>query len=80
MSEDKRSFEEKLQDVQEIIARIEAGTIPLEESVRQYEEGMKQLNALDEELNGMSRRLTVLMNGKDGQPEELAVEEGNETL
>ena len=80
MSEDKRSFEEKLQAVQEIIARIEAGTIPLEESVRQYEEGMKQLNALDEELNGMSRRLTVLMNGKDGQPEELAVEEGNETL
>ena len=80
MSEDKRSFEEKLLDVQEIIARIEAGTIPLEESVRQYEEGMKQLNALDEELNGMSRRLTVLMNGKDGQPEELAVEEGNETL
>lgn len=75
MSEEKRSFEERLQAVQEIISRIEGGTIPLEESVQQYEEGMKQLNALDEELNGISRRLTVLQSGKDGQPEEVPAED-----
>ena len=75
MNEEKRSFEERLQAVQEIISRIEGGTIPLEESVQQYEEGMKQLNALDEELNGISRRLTVLQSGKDGQPEEVPAED-----
>lgn len=75
MSEEKRSFEERLQAVQEIISRIEGGTIPLEESVQQYEEGMKQLNALDEELSGISRRLTVLQSGKDGQPEEVPAED-----
>ena len=63
MSEEKKSFEEKLQDVQEIISRIEEGKLPLEDSVKQFEEGMKTLSALDEELKDMNRRLTVLQDG-----------------
>lgn len=63
MTEDKRSFEEKLQAVQEIITRIEEGKLPLEDSVKQFEEGMKTLSALDEELKDMNRRLTVLQDG-----------------
>ena len=63
MSEGKKSFEEKLQDVQEIITRIEEGKLPLEDSVKQFEEGMKTLSALDEELKDMNRRLTVLQDG-----------------
>ncbi len=63
MSEEKKSFEEKLQEVQEIISRIEEGKLPLEDSVKQFEEGMKTLSALDEELKDMNRRLTVLQDG-----------------
>ena len=63
MSEEKKSFEAKLQDVQEIITRIEEGKLPLEDSVKQFEEGMKTLSALDEELKDMNRRLTVLQDG-----------------
>ena len=63
MSEEKKSFESKLQDVQEIITRIEEGKLPLEDSVKQFEEGMKTLSALDEELKDMNRRLTVLQDG-----------------
>lgn len=63
MSEAKKSFEERLQDVQEIITRIEEGKLPLEDSVKQFEEGMKTLSALDEELKDMNRRLTVLQEG-----------------
>lgn len=65
MTDEKKSFEEKLQDVQEIIARIEEGKLPLEESVKQFEEGMKTLSALDEELKEMNRRLTVLQGGTE---------------
>ena len=68
MSEEKKSFEERLQDVQEIISRIEEGKLPLEDSVKQFEEGMKTLSALDEELKDMNRRLTVL---EDGNEQEL---------
>ncbi len=63
MSEAKKSFEERLQDVQEIIGRIEEGKLRLEDSVKQFEEGMKTLSALDEELKDMNRRLTVLQEG-----------------
>ena len=65
MTDEKKSFEERLQEVQEIIDRIEEGQLPLEESVRQFEEGMKTLSALDEELKDMNRRLTVLLDGKE---------------
>ena len=59
------SFEEKLQQVPELTAKIEGGTLPLEESVKEYERGMKILSELTAELGGMSRRLTVLQNGKE---------------
>lgn len=70
MTEKKKSFEESLQEVQEIITRIEEGKLPLEDSVKQFEEGMKTLAALDEELKEMNRRLTVL---QDGNEQELTV-------
>ena len=65
MSEEQKSFEERLQDVQEIISRIEEGKLSLEDSVKQFEEGMKTLSALDGELKDMNRRLTVLRDGKE---------------
>ena len=65
MTDNKKSFEESLQVVQEIITRIEEGKLPLEDSVKQFEEGMKTLAALDEELKEMNRRLMVLQDGKE---------------
>lgn len=65
MTEAKKGFEERLQDVQDIISRIEEGKLSLEDSVRQFEDGMKTLSALDEELKEMNRRLTVLQGGKE---------------
>ena len=59
------SFEAKLQKVQEIIGKIESGSLPLEDSVKAYEDGMKILEALDSELGDMNRRLTVLQDGKE---------------
>ena len=69
MMEEKKSFEESLQEVQEIISRIEEGKLPLEDSVKQFEDGMKILSALDEELKDMNRRLTVLEDGKEQELE-----------
>ena len=65
MTEEKGSFEERLQSVQEIITQIEEGKLSLEDSVKQFESGMKTLSQLDEELKGMNRRLTVLKDGKE---------------
>lgn len=65
MTEQKQTFEERLQEVQEIIGRIEEGKLPLEDSLMQFESGMKTLASLDNELKDMNRRLTVLQDGKE---------------
>ena len=62
-------FEEKLQLVQDLITNIENGTLSLEDSVLQYEKGMKMLGELDSELECMNRRITALHEGKETEIE-----------
>ncbi len=69
-----RTFEERLQAVQETISRIESGKLSLEDSVRQYEEGIGLLNSLDGELKAIERKLTVLQ-GSGSEAEEVPLEE-----
>ncbi len=61
----KGSFEERLQQAETLIAEIESGKLSLEDSVKKYEEGMKSLAELEEELKEMNRRITVLQDGKE---------------
>ena len=66
MQEDKNmSFEERLNLVQEITKKIENGVLPLEDSVKEYERGMKILAELDSNLKDMNRRITELRDGKE---------------
>jgi exodeoxyribonuclease VII small subunit len=75
MTEHSGTFEEKLQEVQEIISRIEEGKLPLEDCVRQFEDGMKTLASLEEELKEMNRKLTVLRDGQETEMSEGAADE-----
>ena len=59
------SFEERLLEVQKQTGKIESGALPLEDSVKEYERGMKILAELSSELENMNRRVTVLQNGKE---------------
>ena len=67
------SFEQRLAQVKEIIEGIEGGQMPLEETIRKYESGMKALNQLEKELEDTRRRITVLMEGTE-EPEEKPLE------
>ncbi|MBR4576118.1 MAG: exodeoxyribonuclease VII small subunit [Clostridia bacterium] len=64
-TKDALSFEEKLQQVQELTERIESGRLPLEDSVKEYERGMKILSGMSRELEDMKRRITILQDGKE---------------
>ncbi len=66
MQEEKTmSFEERLSEVQELTRKIESGALPLEDSVKEYERGMKILSELDSELKDMNRRITELKDGRE---------------
>ena len=66
-SGEKKSFEDRLQQVQDLTARIESGAMPLEDSVKEFERGIGILADLETELNNMQRRLTVLRDGKEAE-------------
>ena len=71
----KLTFEEQLAGVEALISQMESGGMPLEESLRRYEEGMKALAALEKELTEATQRVTVLRQTMDGTEEEIPLEE-----
>lgn len=70
----KLTFEERLQQVEALIAKMESGEMPLEEAMQQYEAGLNALNALEKELTAAQQRLTVLRQ-QGGEDVELTMEE-----
>ena len=70
----KLTFEERLQQVEALIAKMESGEMPLEEAMQQYEAGLNALNALEKELTAAQQRLTVLRQ-QSGEDVEVPMEE-----
>lgn len=70
----KPTFEERLAQVEALIAEMESGALGLEEAMKRYEEGMNALTALEKELQTAQQRLTVLRTAADGTDEELPLE------
>lgn len=70
----KLTFEEMLQQVEALIAKMESGEMPLEEAMQQYEAGLNALNALEKELTAAQQRLTVLRQ-QSGEDIEVPMEE-----
>lgn len=71
----KLTFEEQLDKVEAIIGQMEDGSMPLEETLKHYDEGMQMIAAMEKELAEATQRLTVLRRGADGQDAEIPVEE-----
>ncbi len=70
----KQTFEERLTQVEALIAEMESGALPLEDALKRYEEGMQALTALEKELLSAQQRLTILRRAADGTEEEVPLE------
>ena len=60
------SFEESLKQLEVIIAKLEKGDLPLEESVRLFEEGVRLSNACKVEIETAEGKVQILLKQKDG--------------
>ena len=69
------TFEDRLARVEALIARMESGAAPLEETLRDYEEGIRFLNAMEQDLQAAKPRLSVLREQPDGSLREEPLEE-----
>jgi len=59
-------FEEALKKLGKIVEDLESGQIPLEESLKKYEEGMKLAKFCMETLARMEKKIEILRNKSDG--------------
>lgn len=60
------SFEESLKLLEGIIGKLERGDLPLEESVRLFEEGVKLSDACKSDLESAEGKVQILLKQKDG--------------
>lgn len=62
----KADFESSLRRLEEIVHRLEGGELPLEESLRMYEEGIQLSRTCLEQLTQVELRLKTLTKNTDG--------------
>ena len=70
----KLTFEQQLEAVETLIIGMESGSMPLEESMRRYEEGMAMIASMEKELQSAQQRLTVIRRNAEGGDEEVPLE------
>ena len=66
--EQNESFEEILENLEQIVEKIENGGLGLEESIRLYEEGMKKAEKLEIMLAETRERVLKLMDTSNAKP------------
>lgn len=60
-------FEQRLTQLEAIVERLEQGELPLDESVRLFEEGMRLSESCKKELNDAEGRIQVLIERAGGK-------------
>lgn len=69
-----KSFEERLERLEELVAQIRGGDVSLDEAVGAFEEGIKLAKSLEKDLSKVERRIEILVNEPDGEDEKPALE------
>ncbi|MDO4938990.1 MAG: exodeoxyribonuclease VII small subunit [Lachnospiraceae bacterium] len=69
MSENKKSIEEMLEEVDGIIESLENGDIALEDSFKIYEKGMKIIQTVNSRIDKVEKKIIELDAGDDNESE-----------
>jgi exodeoxyribonuclease VII small subunit len=59
-------FEESLRQLEKIVDQLEHGDLPLDESIRLFEEGVRLSTACKQELDAAEGKVQILMKERDG--------------
>ena len=62
----KERFEDSLNKLEKIVSKLEEGEIPLEESLKLFEEGIRLSRLCGEKLDEAEKRVEILLRGKEG--------------
>jgi exodeoxyribonuclease VII small subunit len=59
-------FEDSLKQLEGIVAQLERGDLPLEDSIKMFEEGMRLSTQCKEELDSAESKVQILLKQRDG--------------
>lgn len=62
----KRSFEQSLKQLEQIVRELESGDLPLELALKKFEEGVELSKFCSQKLEETERRVTLLMENNSG--------------
>ena len=66
----KKTFEERLERLEELGDEIRKNDIPLDDAIKSFEEGIKLARDLEKDLEKIESRIELLMNGADAAADE----------
>ncbi len=72
------TFEEALSQLETLVAKLEAGELPLEEALRVFEEGVRLSRLCTARLEEVERRVHLLTRAPDGTEQEVPFDAGRE--
>ena len=70
MSKQNRSFEENMQRLEQIVRAMERGDVPLEESLKLFQEGTELVRSCGKLLDEAQLQVKKIMTAADGSPVE----------
>lgn len=65
------SFEEALESLEKIVEKLEAGNLSLEETLKNFEEGIRLSRLCEKKLKQAQKRVSVLVRGEEGDLKEV---------
>ena len=68
------SFEEAMNNLEQIVDRLEEGDVPLEEAIAFYKEGMELSKLCHDKLKSVEEQLTQIIT-EDGRTESFSIKE-----
>jgi exodeoxyribonuclease VII small subunit len=60
------TFEESLKQLEKVVDQLERGDLPLEESIKLFEDGVRLSSACKQELDAAEGKVQILMKERDG--------------
>lgn len=61
------NFEETMQELETIVKELEEGKLNLDDSIKKFEQGIKLSNNASKYLEDAEKKITVLIEGKNGE-------------
>lgn len=69
-----KSFEESLDELEEIVKELENGNVPLEDAIKKYTEAMKLAKTCNEKLDNATESVNKILE-ENGKLEDFKIEE-----